>query len=377
LQSRSGSGARGIRRPRYQLGKWPNGDVAAHAATSPTGVRDRGATLTVDGFDIPWSDSGYLFVARTERERGQALRAIGPVWDGNEVWLLASGGTLFFAFPLLYASAFSGFYLPLMMVLWLLILRGVSIEMRGHYADPLWRTFFDVLFSLSSVLLTIFFGAAMGNVVRGVPIGSDDYFFLPLWTDWQTGSNPGILDWYTVLAGVLALAALSLHGSLYLALKTEGDLERRALTIACYIWRATVVLTAIGIPATVLARPASLNNFKGHPVAFLAPLAVIASLAIIRFTMAKGSRLYSFLGSCGYLISMLLGAAVGLFPVLLPTVGMQGHDITIDRAISDSHTLHVGLIWWSLGICLALMYSIIVYWHFRGKVPTDPEGYGH
>jgi cytochrome d ubiquinol oxidase subunit II len=334
------------------------------------------AYVVFDGFDLGVGII-YLFVARTEPERVQALRAIGPVWDGNEVWLLAAGGTLFFAFPLLYASAFSGFYLPLMMVLWLLILRGVSIELRSHYADPLWRTFFDGLFSFSSVLLTIFFGAAMGNVMRGVPIGADNYFFLPLWTNWQTGANPGILDWYTVLAGVLALAALSLHGALYLALKTEGDLERRALCIACRIWRATVVLTAAGIPATVLARPASLNNFKGHPVAFLAPLAVIASLGMIRYTMAKGSRLLSFLGSCGFLISMLVGAATGLFPVLLPAVGSQGRDITVDRAISDPHTLRVGLAWWSVGICLALMYSVIVYWRFRGKVPTDAEGYGH
>jgi cytochrome d ubiquinol oxidase subunit II len=264
-----------------------------------------------------------------------------------------------------------------MIVLWLLILRGISIELRGHYADPLWRTFFDGIFSFSSVLLAIFFGAAMGNVVRGVPIGADDYFFLPLWTNWQTGPTPGILDWYTVLAGVLALASLSLHGSLYLALKTEGNLEHRAVGIARHLWSATVVLTAIGIPATVLARPASLNNFKGHPVAFLAPLAVIASLGIMRYSMVKSRRLLSFLGSCGYLISMLVGAATGLFPVLLPTVGIAGRDITIERAISDAHTLRIGLIWWSGGICLAVMYSVIVYWHFRGKVPTDAEGYGH
>jgi cytochrome d ubiquinol oxidase subunit II len=334
------------------------------------------AYVVFDGFDLGIGIV-YLFVARTETERVQTLRSIGPVWDGNEVWLLAAGGTLFFAFPLLYASAFSGFYLPLMMVLWLLILRGVSIELRGHYADPLWRTFFDALFSFSSVLLTIFFGAAMGNVVRGVPIGADDYFFLPLWTNWQTGANPGILDWYTVLAGLIALSALSLHGALYLALKTEGDLERRAGCIACHIWRATVVLTAAGIPATVLARPASLNNFKGHPVAYLAPLAVIAGLGMMRYTMAKGSHLLCFLCSCGYLISMLVGAATGLFPVLLPAVGIAGRDITIDRAISDPHALRVGLIWWSVGISLALMYSVIVYRQFRGKVPTDAEGYGH
>ena len=258
------------------------------------------AYVILDGFDLGVGII-YLFVARTEPERAQALRSIGPVWDGNEVWLLAAGGTLFFAFPLLYASAFSGFYLPLMMVLWLLILRGVSIELRGHSADPLWRTFFDGLFTFSSVLLTIFFGAALGNVVRGVPIGADDYFFPPLWTNWRTGANPGILDWYTVLGGVLALAALSLHGALYLALKTEGHLERRALYFARRIWIATVALTAIGIPATVLARPASLNNYKGHPIAFLVPLAVIASVAMMRLTMGTTSRLPSFLASCGYL----------------------------------------------------------------------------
>ena len=151
------------------------------------------------------------------------------------------------------------------------------------------------------MLLTIFFGAALGNVVRGVPIGADDYFFLPLWTNWRTGASPGILDWYTVLGGVLALAALSLHGAVYLALKTRDHLERRALYFARRIWIATVALTAIGIPATVLARPASLNNYKGHPIAFLVPLAVIASLAMVRLTMDTSSRLPSFLASCGYL----------------------------------------------------------------------------
>jgi cytochrome d ubiquinol oxidase subunit II len=139
------------------------------------------AYVVLDGFDIG-AGIVYLFVARTEEERQQAMRSIGPFWDGNEVWLLAAGGTLFFAFPLLYASAFSGFYLPLMIVLWLLILRALSIELRGHSAEPLWRTFFDALFTFSSSLLAIFYGAALANVVRGVPIGPDNYFFLPLWS---------------------------------------------------------------------------------------------------------------------------------------------------------------------------------------------------
>lgn len=334
------------------------------------------AYVVLDGFDLGVGIV-YLFVARTEAERGQALRSIGPVWDGNEVWLLAAGGTLFFAFPMLYASAFSGFYLPLMMVLWLLMLRGISVELRGHSADPLWRTFFDGLFSFSSVLLTIFFGAALGNVVRGVPIGADGYFFLPLWTNWRTGPNPGILDWYTVLGGVLALAALSLHGALYLALKTEGDLERRALTFARRIWLAAVALTAIGIPATVLARPASLNNYKGHPVSFLVPLAVIASVVTMRWAMSRTSRLPAFLASCAYLASMMVGAVTGLYPVLLPSVGTQGRDLTLAEAISSPHTLRVGLIWWCVGTSLALFYFGVVYWLFRGKVPVDADGYGH
>src|ERR1700693_2839350 len=177
--------------------------------------------VLLDGFDLG-AGAIHLLVAKTDEERRQVLASIGPVWDGNEVWLIAAGGTLYFAFPALYASAFSGFYLPLMIVLWLLILRGVSIELRSHSRDALWGTFFDGVFAFASTLLAVFFGAALANVVRGVPLGPDNYFFLPLWTNWRTGAHPGILDWYTVIGGLLAVLALAMHGSLYLALKTEG-----------------------------------------------------------------------------------------------------------------------------------------------------------
>src|SRR6201998_4666464 len=146
------------------------------------------AYVILDGFDLGVGIL-YLFVAETEQERQLTLRSIGPVWDGNEVWLLAAGGTLFFAFPLLYASAFSGFYLPLMMVLWLLMLRGISIELHLHMENPVWRGFFDVVFCVSSTLLAIFFGAALGNVVRGVPLRPDGYFFEPLWSNFRVGAN--------------------------------------------------------------------------------------------------------------------------------------------------------------------------------------------
>jgi cytochrome d ubiquinol oxidase subunit II len=334
------------------------------------------AYVVLDGFDLGVGIV-YLFVARTEGERRIALRTIGPVWDGNEVWLIAAGGTLFFAFPLVYASAFSGFYLPLMMVLWLLILRGISVELRGHFIDPLWRLFFDVLFSLSSTLLAIFFGAALGNVIRGVPLGADNYFFLPLWTNWKTGPHPGILDWYTVTGAVLAIFALGLHGAFYLALKTEGVLEGKAFAACRRVWPFVLLITIISLPATVLARLDALHNYREHPIAFMVPVVVLVSLVAMAVAIKRRSALLGFLSSCVYLSSMLAGAAVGLFPALLPSVGDDGQDITITRAMAGTHTLHVGLVWWTLGMFLALLYFVIMYWLFRGKVSAEAEGYGH
>jgi len=334
------------------------------------------AYVVLDGFDLGVG-AVYLLVARSDSERQQALRSIGPVWDGNEVWLLAAGGTLFFAFPLLYASSFSGFYLPLMIVLWLLMLRGISIELRSHFTDSMWKSFFDVVFAFSSTLLIIFFGAALANVVRGVPIGPDDYFFLPLWTNWQPGSNPGILDWYTVLGGVLALAALAMHGALYLAMRTTGDIESRSRSLAMRLAFAVLALTALSVPATVIARPTSLQNYNAHPIAYLAPIAVICSLLWIFFSIRRNAPMRAFLGSCAYLASMLVGAAAGLFPVLLPAVGGAGRDITVANAMAGDHTLRVGLVWWTFGTLLAISYSVTVFWLFRGKVPHDAEGYGH
>src|SRR5579862_8145881 len=211
------------------------------------------AYVVLDGFDLG-AGAIYLAAARTSRERQTIMRTIGPVWDGNEVWLLAAGGTLYFAFPLLYASSFSGFYLPLMMVLWLLMLRGIGIELRHQMHNPVWVGFFDVIFSVSSILLCIFFGAALGNVVRGVPLGPDEYFFEPLWTDFRvnfgsSGTNNGILDWYTVLTGVIALVTLTAHGSLYIATKTENDLNPRARTIAVGAWRVKLFLTVVELIA--------------------------------------------------------------------------------------------------------------------------------
>src|SRR6266571_7072446 len=211
------------------------------------------AYVVLDGFDLG-AGVIYLTAGRTPAERQTIMRTIGPVWDGNEVWLLAAGGTLYFAFPLLYASSFSGFYLPLMIVLWLLMLRGIGIELRSHMKNPVWLGFFDTIFSASSLLLAIFFGAALGNVIRGVPLGADGYFFEPLWTNFRLGPNPGILDWYTVMAGVVALVTLTAHGALYVRVKTEGDLSQRARAVAAMLWPVQFFLTGCSLVATYFIR---------------------------------------------------------------------------------------------------------------------------
>jgi cytochrome d ubiquinol oxidase subunit II len=328
--------------------------------------------VVLDGFDLGVGVL-HLFLAHTEAERRATLASIGPVWDGNEVWLLAGGGTLYFAFPLLYASAFSGFYLPLMIVLWLLVLRGVSLELRNHIEVGVWRALLDGLFGFASALLTIFFGAALANVLRGVPLQADGYFFLPLWTNWQPGPHPGILDWYTVIGGLVALVALTLHGALWLTIKTSGALAQRARSIVSPLWAALVALTLASLAATIAVRPASLSNYFQYPATFIVPVGVVASLAAIWILNRNYHPVKAFLSSCLYLFFMLAGACWGLYPTLLPATTGSDHDITLVRAISGPHTLAVGLVWWAFGMALAVAYVVFVYSKFRGKVDLQPS----
>jgi cytochrome bd ubiquinol oxidase subunit II len=323
--------------------------------------------VVLDGFDLGVGVL-HLFLVRNETERQASLRSIGPVWDGNEVWLLAGGGTLYFAFPLLYASAFSGFYLPLMIVLWLLIVRGVSLELRNHIDLGVWSALLDGLFGIASALLAIFFGAALANVIRGVPLRADGYFFLPLWTNWRPGINPGILDWYTVIGGLVALVALTLHGALWITLKVAGDLAARARSLVLRLWIALLALTTVSLVATIAVRPQMLDNYRAWPITFIVPVGVIASLLGIVLWNRSGQALKAFLSSCAYLFFMLAGACWGLFPTLLPATGGAGLDITLSRAISGPHALAVGLIWWVFGMALAAGYIAFVYSRFKGKV---------
>jgi cytochrome d ubiquinol oxidase subunit II len=329
--------------------------------------------VVLDGFDLG-AGVIHLFVAKTDLERRTVLRTVGPVWDGNEVWLLAGGGTLYFAFPLLYASGFSGFYLPLMIVLWLIILRGIGIELRTHLDTPVWRGFFDGCFALSSILLTIFFGAALGNVIRGVPLQNDGYFFLPLWTNWNVGTNPGVLDWYTVIAGVVALVALTVHGAHYVAMKTSGSLNARSRQIASMLWPVLVLVTLVSLVATLYIHPGLLDNYKRFPVLFIIPVAVVSTLFGMVAFRRKNNDTGAFLSSAAYLVFMLVGAAAAVYPNLLVSTTDQALNITIYNAHTGWYSLKVGLVFWGFGMTLAISYFVFIYRMFRGKVGEQSGG---
>lgn len=331
--------------------------------------------VLLDGFDLG-AGVLHLIAARTNMERRTILRAIGPVWDGNEVWLIAAGGTLFFSFPVLYASSFSGFYLPLFIVLWLLVVRGVAVELRGHLTNPVWATFWDGMFFLGSMLLAIFFGAAAANVVRGVPLDAHGSFFEALWTNFSPRNlNPGILDWYTVLIGLLALAALTMHGASYLAVKTEGVVHTRALRFRRWAWGGTIVLTALGTIATFAIQPAMGAGFAARPWGYIFPLIALGGLAGVEYYRWRQRDLPALFASGAYLAGMLASAAVGLYPMVLPATN-PAYSLTIYNASASTYGLAVGLVWWSIGMILAGVYFVFVYRLFWGKVRvTDGSGY--
>jgi cytochrome d ubiquinol oxidase subunit II len=330
--------------------------------------------VLLDGFDLG-AGILHLSIARTNDERRTVLGAIGPFWDGNEVWLIAAGGTLYFAFPLLYASSFSGFYLPLTIVLWLLILRGLGIEMRHQVDHPMWRSFWDGTFSAGSSLLAIFLGAALGNVVRGVPLGPDGYFFEPLWTSFTVQPAAGILDWFTVLLGLVGLTTLAAHGGNYVAMKTTGELQARARARARF-WSWGVLFTSCAAAfSTSEIRPDIWRNFAEHEWGFIFPILGAAGLCGMFYFNRRSADVKAFLSSCAFIVGMLSSTAFGLFPSVLPSSTIPAYGLTVYNTAARSYGLGIGIAWWTVGIVVALGYFIYLFRSFRGKVHVTPEGY--
>lgn len=312
----------------------------------------------LDGFDFGVGIL-HFFVGKSAAERDTLLRSIGPVWDGNEVWLVAAGGTSFAAFPLLYATAFSGFYLPLTIVLWLLLFRALGIELRHHIASPLWHQAWDVAFSAASALLALFFGAALGNLVRGLPLDEKLQFFEPLWTDFRVGTTTGILDWYTLLVGVTATALLALHGGLWLAFKLEGELAERARSRARQLWLAVAVLTVLTTLASGVVQPQLLLNIARYPLGLICPLLAFAGLLGARvFLVSRPRRAFAASGLC--VAGLVLSAAFAIFPYALPA-RIPGNELTLAAAAARPETLSAMLWWWLPGILLAATYSAAIY----------------
>ncbi len=331
--------------------------------------------VVLDGFDLG-AGVLHLFVARTDDERRTVLQSIGPVWDGNEVWLLAGGGALVLAFPRLYATAFSGFYLPLMIVLWLLILRAISIEFRSHLESAVWRPFWDAVLFFASLLLTVFLGAALGNVVRGVPMGEDGYFFTPLWTSFGVRTSElGILDWYTVAVGVTSLLALTYHGSMWIILKTEGAVRERATVAARIAWPLLFLFLALVTVLTFSIQPQVPTRMNANPASYLIPLAALAGLVGSRVFTARRKELPAFLGSAGFLALMLVSVVFGLYPMVLPVAGDPGAALTIHNAAGPPYALRVALYWWIPGMILVSIYTTFVYRRLAGKVSLDRDAY--
>lgn len=315
--------------------------------------------------------------SQNNTERRTVLTAIGPIWDGNEVWLIIGGGTLFFAFPSAYASIFSGYYLALILLLWLLIFRGLSMELRSQLSDPLWHNFWDTLLVIASIAITLVLGVALGNVLRGVPLEADGFFFLPLWTDFMTGDHPGILDWYTLLTGLFAIALFVVHGANFIALKTGQAIQQRARQISRG-GNYFVALFMLILPfATHYVQPTFMQNYAQHPLGILLPILAASTLVLMFIMRSKDNDLYAFAASVSFIVLLLLSVAFSIYPNMLIATTHSIHNLTIYNTATSAYALQTGLIWFSIGAPLALIYTLYMYRSFRGKVvlSDDDEGY--
>jgi cytochrome d ubiquinol oxidase subunit II len=332
--------------------------------------------VVLDGFDF---GAGILapWVAKTDTERRQVLAAIGPYWDGNEVWLLAGGGALFVAFPGALAAGISGFYFAIFLVLWCLIGRGLSIEFRSHVQDALWRSVWDAAFWLTSTLLALFFGVAFGNLVRGLPIGGDGWFSLALFTSFRPTDPVGILDWYTVLAGVFAVVALAAHGAAFLAWKTDGPVALRSRILHRAALVATLLLWPVVTGVTAAINRDLFQALATRPLAWAATALAVTGLIGGLVARARGQDRAAFAASSAFLLGILGATAASLFPVLLRARGGPELSITAYQAANDAHGLAVALRWFAFGLPLALFYLGVVTWLHRGRAQAAPEGEGY
>ncbi len=318
----------------------------------------------LDGFDLGVG-ALHLF-HRGDEHRRLSVNSIGPVWDGNEVWLVTGGGALFAAFPDVYATVFSGFYLAFMLLLFALIFRAVAIEFRSKMRARWWRSGWDAAFSGGSVLSSFLIGVAMGNIARGIPIGPDKEF---------AGTFLGLLNPYALLMGVTTVALFSMHGSLYLTVKTEGAMQEsaRRLVRPCVVF--FILTYAMTTVATLLYIPQITERIREEPFFFLpAGLSILAIANIPRET-TRHREMRAFLSSCATMLLLMVLFGIGMFPHLVYSTPVADHSLTAYNASSSVGTLKIMTVIAAIGIPIVLTYTISIYWIFRGKVEITETSY--
>jgi cytochrome d ubiquinol oxidase subunit II len=319
----------------------------------------------LDGFDL---GVGILhpFVAKTDTERRLVMNSIGPLWDGNEVWLVTFGGALFAMFPNAYASIFSAFYLPFVLLLFALIFRAVSLEFRSKRVSPAWRAFWDFLFFLGSTLAALLFGVAVGSLMQGLDISElGDY----------QGTVLDMLNGFSISVGLLTIALLAMHGSIYLYMKTEGALQERLFGWMKGTYYLFLVLFIFVTLYSTLFVPSSLQHFGDYPLLWLVPVLNILAIANILRAIKQKKPFYAFISSCLTIAAFVFLFSAALFPDLLPATNNPAYSITIFNGASSQLTQKIGLLIVAIGMPMVLSYTTLVYWTFRGKVELGEHSY--
>jgi cytochrome d ubiquinol oxidase subunit II len=316
-------------------------------------------------------------VAKTSEERQQVIAAIGPLWTWHEVWLLGFGGTLIAIFPRLMASAFAGYYLALFLILWCLILRGISLEVGGTINDRLWQTYWDFIFVCSNFLLAILFGAAAGNVARGVPLNAEGNFSMAFFTNFNVRGHVGLLDWYTVSIAILAVVVLAAHGATYLTLKTEGPVHDRSEKFGKYLWIATVPLLFLILVESRIVRPDLPGRAWSNPFWWLGLIITVVSIICLVSGLTGRRERRAFLASNFLIVGLLATGAAAIFPVMLRSTLAPENSLTAYAVASSPATLLRASFWWPIGFALAVLYFVFISRRYVGKVSVqrDIQGY--
>jgi cytochrome d ubiquinol oxidase subunit II len=318
----------------------------------------------------------HWLVARTPEERRQVVAAIGPLWSWHEVWLVGFGGTLMAIFPRLMASAFAGYYLALFLILWCLLLRAMALELGGHINDRLWQGFWDFVFVVSSFLLAVFFGAAGGNLARGVPLDAHGDFSMAFFTDFQVRGNVGLLDWYTVSVAIFAVVLLAAHGATYLTLKTEGPVHDRSESFAKGLWLAICPLLVVVSIETYIVRPDLPAQGMANPFSWLGMLIVVVSVSALVSGLRRRNEMRAFIGSNFLIIGLLATGAATIFPVMLYSTLAPENSLTVYSVASSPSSLFIASIWWPVAFVLSASYFIFISRHYSGKVSVKRDNQG-